>query len=177
MDPETRASLEALVGPTSMLGRALSVNGALGRIGDTATPGGNVFNSRKVHAAEIPAAGGITDARSLARMYAGCLGEVDGVRLLSEERMRDAATQRTSGPNIVILNMDLQFGLGYFVRSSLIQLGGPASFGHAGAGGSLGWADPDAELACGYVMNRMDLGLAGDLRSYSLVNACYAGIG
>ena len=175
MDPETRASLEALVGPTSMLGRALSVNGALGRIGDTPTPGGNVFNSRAVHAAEIPAADGITDARSLARMYAGCLGEVDGVRLLSEERMRDAATQRTSGPNIVILNMDLQFGLGYFVRSSLIQLGGPASFGHAGAGGSLGWADPDAELACGYVMNRMDLGLAGDLRSYSLVNACYDG--
>jgi CubicO group peptidase (beta-lactamase class C family) len=177
MDPETRASLEALIGPDSMLGKALSANGALTRIGDTPTPGGNVFNSRAVHAAEIPAANGITDARSLARMYAACLGEVDGVRLMSEARMRDAATQRTSGPNIVILNMDLQFGLGYFVRSSLIQLGGPASFGHAGAGGSLGWADPDAGLACGYVMNRMDLGLAGDLRSYSLVNACYDAIG
>jgi CubicO group peptidase (beta-lactamase class C family) len=176
MDVETRASLEALIGPDSMLGKALSVNGAFTRIGDTPAPGGNVFNSRAVHAAELPAANGITDARSLARMYAACIGEVDGVRLMSEARMRDAATQRTSGPNIVILNMDLQFGLGYFVRSSLIQLGGPASFGHAGAGGSLGWADPDAGLACGYVMNRMDLGLAGDLRSYSLVNACYDAI-
>jgi CubicO group peptidase (beta-lactamase class C family) len=174
MDPDTRAAIEALVGPTSMLGRALSVNGALSRTGDIATPAGNVFNSRTVHAAEIPAAGGITDARSLARMYASCIGEVDGVRLLTEARMRDAATQRTVGPNLVILNLDLQFGLGYFVRSSLINLGGPASFGHAGAGGSLGWADPDAELAFGYVMNRMDLGLAGDDRSYSLVNACYA---
>ena len=79
-----------------------------------------------------------------------------------------------SGPDIVILNLDLQFGLGYFVRSTLLQLGGPGCFGHAGAGGSLGWADPDAGVACGYVMNRMDLGLAGDLRSYSLVEACYA---
>jgi CubicO group peptidase (beta-lactamase class C family) len=176
MDPDTRAALEALVGPTSMLGRALSVNGALGRFDDIPAPAGNVFNSREVHAAEIPAAGGITDARSLARMYAACIGEVDGVRLLTEARMRDAATQRTVGPNIVILNLDLQFGLGYFVRSSLINLGGPASFGHAGAGGSLGWADPDAELACGYVMNRMDLGIAGDDRSFSLVNACYAAL-
>jgi CubicO group peptidase (beta-lactamase class C family) len=159
-----------------MLGRALSVNGALSRIGDIPTPGGNVFNSRELHAAEIPAAGGITDARSLGRMYAACIGEVDGVRLLTEARMRDASTQRTVGPNIVILDLDLQFGLGYFVRSSLIDLGGPASFGHAGAGGSLGWADPDAGLACGYVMNRMDLGIAGDDRSFSLVNACYAAL-
>jgi CubicO group peptidase (beta-lactamase class C family) len=177
VDPEALAALEALIGPTSMLGRALGVNGAFTRLGDIPAPGGNVFNSRAVHAAEIPAAGGITDARSLARMYAGCIGEVDGVRLLSDTRLRDAATQRTVGPDIVILNLDLQFGLGYFVRSSLIDLGGPGCFGHAGAGGSLGWADPDADLACGYVMNRMDLGLAGDVRSYSLVNACYAALG
>jgi len=176
MDPDTRAALEALVGPTSMLGRALGINGALSRTGDIPVPAGNVFNSRAVHAAEMPAANGVTDARSLARMYAGCIGEVDGVRLLTEARMRDAATQRTVGPNIVLLNLDLQFGLGYFVRSSLINVGGPASFGHAGAGGSLGWADPDAELAFGYVMNRMDLGLAGDDRSYSLINACYAAL-
>jgi CubicO group peptidase (beta-lactamase class C family) len=176
MDPDTRAALEALVGPTSMLGRALGINGALARTGNIPVPAGNVFNSRAVHAAEMPAANGITDARSLARMYAGCIGEVDGVRLLTEARMRDASTQRTVGPNIVLLNLDLQFGLGYFVRSSLINVGGPASFGHAGAGGSLGWADPDAELAFGYVMNRMDLGLAGDDRSYSLINACYAAL-
>jgi hypothetical protein len=38
----------------------------------------------------------------------------------------------------------------------------------------VGWADPDAELAFGYVMNRMDIGLAGDNRSLDLMNACYA---
>jgi CubicO group peptidase (beta-lactamase class C family) len=52
-------------------------------------------------------------------------------------------------------------------------LGGPRSFGHFGAGGSVGWADPDAGLAVGYVMNRMDIGLAGDVRSTNLFNAAY----
>ena len=47
------------------------------------------------------------------------------------------------------------------------------SFGHFGAGGSVGWADPEADLAFGYVMNRMDMGMAGDVRSSSLIEACY----
>jgi CubicO group peptidase (beta-lactamase class C family) len=168
MDPETAASLAALIGPDSMLGKALSGGGAFANTDD--------FNTPAVHAAEIPAAGGIGDARSIARMYAACVGEVDGIRLLTPEQIADATTQRTEGPDIVILNLDLQFGLGFFVPSSLLQLGGPKSFGHFGMGGSMGWADPEVELGFGYVMNRMELGLAGDLRSYSLVNATYASL-
>jgi CubicO group peptidase (beta-lactamase class C family) len=152
-----------------MLVKALTGGGAF--------TGKDIFNSRPVHAAEIPAAGGIGDARSVARLYAACIGEVDGVRLLGPERVRDAATQRTHGPNIVLMNLDLQFGLGFIVPSTIVQLGGPHSFGHFGAGGSAGWADPDAELAFGYVMNRMDMGLAGDRRCYSLINACYETLG
>ncbi len=49
----------------------------------------------------------------------------------------------------------------------------PRAFGHFGMGGSLGWADPDAGLAFGYVMNRMSVGMAGDARGYRLVHACY----
>ncbi len=168
MDAATRASLEALIGPESMLGKALSGGGAFADTDD--------FNTRAVHAAEIPAAGGIGDARSIARMYAACVGEVDGVRLLTPEQVTDATTQRSEGPDVVILNLDLQFGLGFFVPSSLLQLGGPKSFGHFGMGGSMGWADPETELGFGYVMNKMELGLAGDLRSYNLVNACYDAI-
>ncbi len=167
-DPDAMAALAALVGPDSKLGKALSGGGAFSEAG--------IFNTRAVHAAEIPAAGGITDARSIARMYAACIGEVDGVRLLGEAQVEEATMQRTEGPDIVLLDLDLQFGLGFFVPSSLLQLGGPRSFGHFGAGGSAGWVDPEAELAFGYAMNRMDLGLAGDLRSYSLVNACYESI-
>jgi CubicO group peptidase (beta-lactamase class C family) len=162
---DERASMAGILGRDSMLVKALTGGGAF--------TGNDIFNSRAVHAAEIPAAGGISDARSVARMYAACIGEVEGIRLLTSEQVRDAATQRTRGPNVVLMNLDLQFGLGFIVPSSIVQLGGPHSFGHFGAGGSVGWADPDAELAFGYVMNRMDVGLAGDRRSYSLINACY----
>jgi CubicO group peptidase (beta-lactamase class C family) len=167
-DPEAMAAINAIVGPDTNLGKALSGGGAFGEPG--------IFNTRAVHAAEIPAAGGISDARSIARMYAACVGEVNGIRLLTPDQVKDATTQRSEGPDIVILNLDLQFGLGFIIPSTLLQLGGPQSFGHFGMGGSAGWADPDAELAFGYVMNKMDLGLAGDLRSYSLINACYAAL-
>jgi CubicO group peptidase (beta-lactamase class C family) len=168
MDPDTAASLAALVGPDSMLGKALSGGGAFANTDD--------FNPPAVHAAEIPAAAGLGDARSSARMYAACVGEVDGVRLLSTEQVKRATTQQTSGPNKILMDMDIQFGLGFMLTSSLMTLGGPNSFGHFGAGGSVGWADPDAGFGFGYVMNRMDMGLAGDLRSYNLINACYESV-
>ena len=133
------------------------------------------FNSRAVRAAEIPAANGVTDARSLARMYAATVSEVDGVRLLTPDQVKAATAQRTSGPNIVLMNMDIQFGLGFMVPSTLMPFQ-PGSFGHFGAGGSVGWADPDAELGMGYVMNRMDMGLAGDVRSANLMAAVYASL-
>lgn len=168
LDESTRTELESLMGPDSMLGKALTAGGAFSQRG--------IWNHREVHAAEIPAAGGIGDARSIARMYAACVGTVDDVRLLTSEQVREATIQRTHGPNIVLLNLDIQFGLGFIVPSPLINLGGPHAFGHFGAGGSVGWADPDADLAFGYAMNRMDLGLAGDERSYRLINACYAAV-
>jgi CubicO group peptidase (beta-lactamase class C family) len=168
LDPDTRAMMEAFIGPETILGKSMTLGGAFAAEGAH-----NVFNTRAVHAAEIPAAAGITDARSLARMYAACIGEVDGVRLLSDARMRDASTQRTEGPDAVLMGLDLQWGLGFMVPGSMMPIGGPHSFGHFGAGGSMGWADPDAELSFGYVMNRMDMGMAGDQRSSRLVNACY----
>jgi len=168
LDEETRASIEAFVGPDTMLGKALSGGGGF------AGPG--IWNTRAVHAAEIPAAAGIGDARSIARMYAACVGEVDGIRLLTPEQVEIAATQETEGPNSVLLDLDIQFGLGFIVPSSLVQVGGAGGFGHFGAGGSAGWADPDAELAMGYAMNRMDAGLAGDQRVFNLATACYEAI-
>jgi CubicO group peptidase (beta-lactamase class C family) len=165
-DPEVRALVNEFLGPQTTLGKALFAPGR-------ALSEPDVWNSRALHAAEIPAAAGIGDARSLARMYSACIGTVDGIRLIDDAQLRRATTQLTTGPNRVLLDMDIQFGLGFMLRSSVIELGGPRSFGHFGAGGSVGWADPDADLAFGYVMNRMDMGLAGDLRSYELMNACF----
>jgi CubicO group peptidase (beta-lactamase class C family) len=56
---------------------------------------------------------------------------------------------------------------------SLCLAASPAAFGHPGAGGSLGIADPEAGFALGYVMNRMDMGLTGDPRAQALVAAVY----
>lgn len=165
LDEQVRATLRQFMGPDTVLGKALSAGGAFA--------GEGIWNTRAVRAAEVPAAGGVGSARGVARLYAACIGEVDGFRVLNPEQVKAAATQRTRGPNTVILNLDLQFGLGFIVPSSLLALGGANSFGHFGLGGSMGWADPDAQLAFGYVMNRLDMGLAGDQRSYGLVNACY----
>jgi CubicO group peptidase (beta-lactamase class C family) len=169
VDEETRKLIEQFMGPDTELGKALfAPGGALG--------GQDIYNSRALHAAEIPAAGGIGDARSLARLYAACVGEVDGIRVLTPEEVKIATVQQTEGPNRILLGFDMQFGLGFIVPSSMITLGGPNSFGHFGAGGSVGWGDPDAEFGFGYVMNKMAMGLAGDTRCYDLVNACYAAV-
>ncbi|GIU90052.1 MAG: hypothetical protein KatS3mg010_1151 [Acidimicrobiia bacterium] len=83
-DDETRARIAELMGPDTMLGKALSAPGG-------ALSGPDVWNARAVHAAEIPAAGGIGDARSIARLYAACIGEVDGIRVLGPETVARAA--------------------------------------------------------------------------------------
>jgi CubicO group peptidase (beta-lactamase class C family) len=167
-DEAMKALMDQFTGPDTKLGKALSAPG--GAFSDI-----SVFNSRAVRAAEIPAANGVADARSIARVYASMVGEVEGIRTLGADQLKQATTQRSSGPNIVLLDMDVQFGLGFMVPSTLI-VNQPGSFGHYGAGGSAGWADPDAELGFGYVMNRMDIGLAGDMRSANLINATYASI-
>ena len=153
-----------------MLGKALSGGGAFGEAG--------IFNTRAVHAAEIPAAGGIGDARSIARMYAACVGEVDGIRLLTPEQVADATTQRTEGPDIVHPRPRPA------VRPRVLRhRRACCSSAVRSRSATSAWADrpagptPRPSLAFGYVMNKMDLGLAGDLRSYALVNACYDAIG
>jgi CubicO group peptidase (beta-lactamase class C family) len=150
-----------------------------------AAPGGTLtdqelWNSARLHAAEIPAANGICDARSLARLYGACVSDVKtesgtAFRILTPDQVDRAVQPQTTGPDVVLLGLDLQWGLGFNINRGLIALaglGGPRSFGHFGMGGSAGWADPDAELGMGYVMNRMELGTTGDTRSFRLMQAC-----
>lgn len=150
--------------PEGMLQRALTVT----------RPTALDFNSREVHAAEIPAANGITTARSLARMYAATVGEVDGVRILDQGTITDATAEQSNGPDKVLM-IPTRFGSGFFIPSAFSPLLGAGSFGHPGAGGSLGMADADREIGFGYVMNKMQQNLSGDPRTLSLVaavNAC-----
>jgi CubicO group peptidase (beta-lactamase class C family) len=144
-------------------------------------PGGafseqEVWNSRRMHGAEVPSANGVTDARAVAKLYAASIGEVDGFRVFGHEQLRRATTRLTNGPDMVLLGMDIQFGLGYMLHSEFMRIGGERSFGHFGFGGSFGWGDPEAELAMGYVCNRLEVGLAGDARGITLIGATYGAI-
>lgn len=128
------------------------------------------MNSRAFHAAEIPAGNGITDARSLARMYASLIGDgVDGVRLLNDETVARASTEQASGRDEV-MGIETRFGLGFSLDGTY---GGERAFGHGGAGGSLGFADPEAEIAFGYVMNKMQLVANDDPRTLTLIAAVH----
>jgi CubicO group peptidase (beta-lactamase class C family) len=128
------------------------------------------WNSPATHRAEIPAANGICTARSLARMYAAVIGDVDGVRLLRPSMMQVATTEQSEGPDRVLL-VSSRFGVGFMLHSPFSAMLAPSSFGHSGAGGSLGFADPDSGVAFAYVMNRMQQNLGGDPRPLGLVNA------
>jgi CubicO group peptidase (beta-lactamase class C family) len=79
------------------------------------------------------------------------------------------------GPDRVLL-VPTRFGLGYFLPAPFSPMAGPASFGHAGAGGSLGFADPETGVAFGYVMNKMQQNLAADARTLTLIEAVTASI-
>ncbi len=163
--PELAEMMAAVMGPGTLGGRAMSLNGAFSLGGDEFT-----FNRRDIHAAEIPAANGITNARSLARMYAACIGEVDGLRLLPPAVVERARTTLTSGTDSCLM-AQTTFGLGFMTCGPFSPMLGPGSFGHAGAGGSLGFADPESGVAFGYVMNKMEMNLAGDPRVEALLDA------
>jgi CubicO group peptidase (beta-lactamase class C family) len=166
-------TIEQLLGPGSLLVKALGGSAALPFVSD------GVFNRPDVRAAELPAANGVTTARSVARMYAATIGSVEGSDagpLLTPEQLAAATTTQTSGADQVLF-METAFGLGFMTSSAFSSYGGARSFGHSGAGGSVGFADPENGLGFGYAMNRMMTNLSGDPRSQGLVAAVYDAIG
>ena len=118
-------------------------------------------NTPEGHALELPAGNAIGNARSLAKMYAACIGEVDGVRLMSQatmERARTCLTETLPAPDGFVRfrgNSPQRFGLGFELPRDAEPMLGPGSFGHAGAGGRMGFAHPESGFAVGYVCNAM----------------------
>jgi CubicO group peptidase (beta-lactamase class C family) len=141
---------------------------------DLVQPG--VANTIPWRRAEIPAANGHSNARGIARVYTALAlgGEVDGVRIMSPEAIERGTEVQARGPDEV-LHLNLEMALGWVVTSPAAGLGpNKRAFGHSGAGGSLGFADPDARLGFGYAMNRQlmvdDL---NDPRWAPLIDAVY----
>lgn len=147
------------------------------------------FNTRASHAAEIGAAGGVTNARGLAGMYAPLAngGGLHGVTLVSRESLaRMSAVSSASGLDVTLLAPS-RFTLGYAksidnrreptcTKDDSLLLSEEA-FGHPGSGGSIGFADPLAKMSFGYTMNRMGQGMGLNERGQSLVDAVYSSLG
>ncbi|QFU92196.1 serine hydrolase domain-containing protein [Amycolatopsis sp. YIM 10] len=116
-------------------------------IGPNRTALAELLTTRAGRAAEIPSANGIGDARSLAKLYSSVLNG-----LLKPATLDRACTPQTDGlPTPAVMPHPQRFSLGFELPRSASPLLGPASFGHAGAGGRLGFADRETGLAVGYV--------------------------
>ena len=143
--------------------------------GDTSKPVGAAFNNPPVSSnkgleantkqwrnAEIPAANGHGTARSIAKLY-GILangGSRDGIHVLSPETIEKGRQTQSDGKDLVLGGMRTRFGLGFMLGTENVSMGpNPNAFGHGGAGGSLGFSDPDNNISLGFVMNQMHQGI------------------
>ena len=134
-----------------------------------------VANSRRWRAAEIPAGNAHTNARAFATLYGAlaCGGSYRGVRVLSQESIGRCYTEKSNGPDAVNLT-PTRFSLGFGLSLPDQKMGpNPRAFGHSGAGGSIGFADPDASVGFGYAMNQMLPGNLIDVRAAALIEALY----
>jgi CubicO group peptidase (beta-lactamase class C family) len=141
-----------------------------------------------VRAAEIGGAGGVSNARGLARIYAplacgGSHGEASFVDADTLVRMGEISAATNEDATLLV---PTRFALGFMKsmdnrrqregeRDSAIL--SSAAFGHVGAGGSIGFADPEARMSFGYSMNKMGDGVLLNERGQSLVDAAYRSLG
>jgi CubicO group peptidase (beta-lactamase class C family) len=136
-------------------------------------------NSPAHRRAEIPAINGHGNAAALARIYGALArgGEVDGVRVLSRAALERARALEAEASD-ALLGVPLRMGLGFWLTQPGVDgfaFGpNPGAFGHPGAGGGLGFADPEARVGFGYVTNRMGCSLAVDARPAALLDAFYS---
>lgn len=104
--------------------------------------------------AVLPAAGGQANARAIARHYAALIGQVDGVRLLPPQRLALAIERQPELPQPSGAPLRNR-ALGYELYGAPADAGRMAPFGHSGAGGTVGYADPTRRLAYALTKNRM----------------------
>lgn len=158
--------------PTGIQGTMMNNSGRA--MGDT--------DSRAAHAAVLPSSGGITNARGLAGMYA----PLACGQLLDRAILRRATSVQSATAIDATLLVGMRFGLGFMLssdnrrgpegaRDSLIL--SSTAFGHAGMGGSIGFADPAWRLSFGYTMNKQGRGVLLNPRGQALVDAVYRCLG
>ncbi|WBC19699.1 MULTISPECIES: serine hydrolase domain-containing protein [unclassified Solwaraspora] len=156
---QLRQVLAAYTDPTSLVVRSMTVTDPPIDLTDPRT-----------WAAEIPAVNGICTASSLARFYAGLIGEVDGIRILYATTLAAATREQANGIDQVLM-VPTRPALGFGLPLPEQPWWSPTAFGFPGHGGSLGYADPASGIAFGYVTNGLRVTMGPDPRTTALVQA------
>lgn len=177
-DSEDRRTADLLPAPgAGPIGVSTQDNLAARALGLAAPRLAGTVNSREWRAAELPAANGHGNGRSLATIYSALAQ--GGGELLSNNAIEVCGATEHAAREDVVLGFLVRRSLGFILSTA----GGryewgpnPRTFGHSGAGGSLGFADPDAGIGFGYVMNQMSAGLGADPRWKPMIDAVYASL-
>jgi CubicO group peptidase (beta-lactamase class C family) len=144
------------------LGNAFSMN----LVGDKKD-----FNSRAVHQAEVPGAGGISTAHGISKIWSSVVHETDGVRLLSDESVEYVTRVQSEGKPFTDLEPPYgKFGMGFQLDSPARGYLTSKSFGHDGAGGQCAFADPEHKIGFAFVTSEMRGGELEDDRATSLIS-------
>jgi CubicO group peptidase (beta-lactamase class C family) len=137
------------------------------------TPTAEFGNRTDILMADIPA-GGKMSARAVARMYAALLGEVDSVRLLAPERLREISAGAFSGVD-EIMGFPSTWALGYSVgRIGTDARETPSVFGVGGVGGSYACADTATGITFALTKNRLTPGFEAAARVAGVVTKAVA---
>jgi CubicO group peptidase (beta-lactamase class C family) len=166
MPPQIVEFMRSMGDPTTMTGAAFN-NPPLAP---------DQVNTRAWREAEIPAANGHGTAAALARIYGALArgGEVDGVRILQPETIENAIVEQAFGPDAILGGLPMRFGLGFMLRQPMMPFSpSERAFGHPGAGGSIGMADPDSKVGFGYTLNKMQAGLVGGAGGFAMLQAFF----
>jgi CubicO group peptidase (beta-lactamase class C family) len=165
-----RLTIEAM-NPHSNIYRALVTN-----------PGSAIYqDEQRVYARnfEVPSGGGVGTARGIAHAYSAFAagGPELGLRQETLALLAAPAIRPTRGFYDECMKADgIEFSLGFMKSTPIWRFGSDRSFGSPGAGGSLGFADPDVGVGYGYVTSQMGTALTGDPRDVALREALYSAL-
>jgi len=162
------AFVKGFLTPGSITARTFANPKVLGQL--------NNYNDPRLQAIEIPAANGIGDARSIAKAYSEFAmgGQRLGIKPETMTALKEAAVPPRDGCLDLVLRMNTAFSLGYLKPFPDLPFGSSENaFGTPGAGGSFGFADPDAQVGFAYVMNKSGFYLLNDPREEAVREATY----
>ena len=174
LDARHDARVGELIPPKDGMGKGRDPLSIAGRTLDNPVLTALEPRTRAWRAAEIPAAGGIGNARSVAEVQTVLAnwGVSKGKRIISEAGARRALEPQIEGLDMV-LGLPVRHGMGYGLPGEAMPLPSPNTCFWGGWGGSLVIADLDRRVCCAYVMNKMGEGTTGDLRAFQLIMPVY----